>query len=366
MLLKSYRFPALFALTCIGQAFGGSLFGSDGGIVVANRGAGSISVIDVATSAVTNVPLPVAANTPEPMYVVHSPGNGMVFVGDRANNRVVAFDTATFSTTVSVPTGSGVFHMWGKPSTGELWVNNDIDNTVTAINMNTLKVAGSFATPADLTAMGGKPHDVILDPNGPFAYQSIVGTSGANDFIVKYNTDTFAELERIAVGKDPHVSLSAAHDKLYVPVQGAGEVVVVNRSDLSPITTLAIPNAHGAVHTSDGSVFYTTNIAGGGTDAVFAIDTASDTVLSVVDTTFGGVHNLALSPDGTRLFVTHSGATSAQVSILDASDPGNLTLLGTVDAGLNPFGIATVPEPSSTFLLSLAAIVIGIRQRRQR
>lgn len=335
--------------------------GPDGGIVVANRGSGSISVIDVATNGVMTYLLPAGNNTPEPMYVVHSPNNNTVFVGDRANDRVVAFDAMTFAVNDTIPTGAGIFHMWGEPSTGALWVNNDIDKSVTRINMNNYGVMGTFPTPADLNQMGGKPHDVTLDPNGPYGYVSMVGFSGASDYVLKFDISG-NELERKAVGKDPHLSLSAAHNKLYVPTQGANEVAILDRANLGLLDSVGVPNAHGATHNAAGSVFWTTNIGGGGTDALFAIDTATDMVIGKVSTPFGVPHNLALSPDEKLMYITHSGGASDKVSIVDVSDPENPVYLMSVTTGFNPFGIATIPEPS-TLWLGLVGVA-GLLRRR--
>jgi DNA-binding beta-propeller fold protein YncE len=336
--------------------------GAQGGVVVANRAEGTISVIDTATSSVMNYGLPMGMNTPEPMYVNFYPPTNTVFVGDRANDRVVAFDANTFAVTGMIPTGAGIFHQWGDVGSGRLWVNNDIDNTVTAIDMSTMSVVNTFDTPADLVAMGGKPHDVILDPTGPFGYVSMLGVGGPNDYVVKFSTDTFTEVDRVAVGGDPHLSLSAANNKLYVPQQETGELSSFDRDTLDLISTLPIDNAHGASMTGDGSVFYTTNIAGDGTDALFAIDTATDTVLGMVSTPFGGPHNLALSVDERLIYVTHSGGMSSQVSVIDVSDPTNPIYLSTLAAGLNPFGIATIPEPTTLAIALLG--VAGIARRR--
>ena len=64
-----------------------------GKVVVADRGSGTISVIDVATDQVSaTVALPNDGNTPEPMYVVYSSVAKRVFVGDRGNDQVVVFN----------------------------------------------------------------------------------------------------------------------------------------------------------------------------------------------------------------------------------------------------------------------------------
>jgi DNA-binding beta-propeller fold protein YncE len=41
------------------------------------------------------------------MYVTFSKGSGYVFVGDRANNRVVVFDKDDFSVEATIPAGIG-------------------------------------------------------------------------------------------------------------------------------------------------------------------------------------------------------------------------------------------------------------------
>jgi DNA-binding beta-propeller fold protein YncE len=354
------------------------LVGSKGGVVVANRGSGSISVIDVLTSAVNHVPLPMAAgdNPPEPMYVTYSAINDLVFVGDRANDRVVAFNASDYSVNTTIPVGDGVFHMWSDDNRNQLWVNNDVDKTVTVVNLTTLSVETTFNTPADLNALGGKPHDVILDPNAPLGYISMVDVvdpaNPSADYVVAFNSTTFTEADRQVVGNDPHVSLSAANNLLFVTTQGADGVSVLDRTTLDPVpgSPIAIPNAHGVGMTSPGDIFYTTNISDGGANALYAIDTATFTTTgpgTPDNTSFPTPHNIALSPDNQRLYVTHSGATANKVSVFDVTNLADPVLLGAVDAQLNPFGIATVPaipEPSALLLAAAGVCVLSVFRRR--
>jgi hypothetical protein len=62
-----------------------------------------------------------------------------------------------------------------------------------------------------------------------------------------------------------------------------------------------------------------------------------------VDSPYPVPHNIALSPSGRRLFLTHSGATSDKVTVYRTSrwDP-TPELVGEVTVGLNPFGLAYV------------------------
>ncbi len=195
-------------------------------------------------------------------------------------------------------------------------------------------------------AQGGKPHDVILDPMGDFAFVTVLGLAGDHDFVVKYSTATFEEVGRAPVGQDPHVSLARQNNLLYVPSQNSDVVVVLERGTMEQVAAISVPGAHGAGMARNGKVFYTTNLPGGGADGLFAIDTQSNTVIGAdgVDTPYPVPHNIALTPDAHKLFLTHSGGTADKVTIYTttANDPIPV-LTGEVTVGLNPFGLAYVP-----------------------
>jgi YVTN family beta-propeller protein len=335
-------------------------------IVVTNRGAASISVIDAADHSVVHYPLPAGNAVAEPMYPAFSPASQRLYVGDRGNNRVVMFDAHDYSVLGAIPVGAGVFHMWADASHEQLWVNNDVDKSISIINTSTNSVITTIPTPTDLNDLGGKPHDVILDPTAPFAYVTMIGVTGANDYVVKYSTETFLEVDRAAVGKDPHVSLAATNNLLYVPTQNANEVRVLDRGTLDFVTSIPIANAHGAGMLPDGSRFYTTNIAGGGLNGLLSINTATNTVIDSDSTSFGMPHNIAVSPDRTELFLTHSGASSTAVSIFDlagAGSPDNPVFSDSVSVQSNPWGIVAftvVPEPNTLALVALTLAMIAL------
>ena len=317
---------------------------SNGKIVVANRASGSISVIDVRRDVVSGTyNLPAGIATPEPMYVVYVNQTRQVFVGDRANNRVVVYDARSFDLIGTVDVGAGVFHMWADQRAKQLWVNNDIDNTTSVIDPRSLSVIATVPTPADLVAMGGKPHDVILDHLGRFAYVSVLGLIGSNDYVVKFNTRTFQEVGRAAVGKDPHLSLTWRNKYLYVPCQGNDAVYVLKRYDLSLDKIVPAPGAHGAGMLWSGKTFYTTNLPGGGMNGLIALDTRSNEVIGTSNTPYPVPHNIAVTRNGHKLYLTHSGGTSDKVTVYSISSSNPLPAYQKeITVELNPFGLTYV------------------------
>ncbi len=339
-------------------------------MVVANRAAGTISVIDVATNSVVNTVALPGANAPEPMYVTYNPENDAVLVGDRANNQIAVFNARTFAPLPAIPAGDGVFHMSANRSIGQFWVNNDVDDTVTVIDSQTLAPITTIALPADLVADGGTPHDIHLDPIESAAFITMIGLTGGNSVVLKYSTNTFTELDRETVGGAAHMALSPNHNELFVLNQGADEVEVRSRATLDLLDTIIAPNPHGESQLTDGTYLYSTNISDGGTDGLLTIDTATNTLVDTDDTNFPTPHNIALSPDNMFLYVTHSGATADKVSIFSLADPANPSLLTEVTAGLNPFGIGAVPdlavpEPITATLSLMGLGVVGLATRRR-
>lgn len=316
--------------------------GNSGDIVVANRNSGSISVIDTKTDEVTGTyQLPASPNTPEPMYVVYVKRGDRVFVGDRANNQVVVFKASDYSVETTIPVGQGVFHMWADRVGKQLWVNNDIDKTTSVIDLHSLQVIAIVPTPADLVSMGGIPHDVFLGPLGKIAYVSVVGVSGTSDYVVQFSTRTFQETGRAAVGKDPHLSIPLISRYLYVPCQNSDAVFVLNRFNMNVVETISVPGAHGAMMTTNGKVFYTTNLPGGGTNGLYAIKTRNNQILGSTNTPYSVPHNIALNNSSRKLYLTHSGGTSDKVTVYEISNHNPIPVyLKEITVGQNPFGLS--------------------------
>ena len=313
-------------------------------VVIANRASSSISVIDSDQNTVLSTHA--MPDDGEPMYAVYNSSNRTVLVGDY-NGKVVAFDAVTFDATGQADAGAGVFHMWISPDNQQLWVNNELDRNISVINPNTLQTIATVDLPTDLYDAGYKPHDVIVMPDNSAAFVTLIGSNG-EDYVLKYDAATFEETARATVGADPHVSLTSANDKLYVASQVSSEVKVLNRSDLSEVTTVNIPNAHGLGMNTDGTYLYVGNISEGGANATYTLDLSNNTLVGApVDAPFSVPHNYAVSNNNDQLFLTHSGPND-QVSVYDLSPTPSLVTTITVEN--NPFGLVAYSVITTTEL----------------
>ncbi|MGJ3246510.1 MAG: beta-propeller fold lactonase family protein [Elainellaceae cyanobacterium] len=285
------------------------------------------------------------------MYISYLNRTNEVAVADRANNQLVFFDRTTYDVTGTTPTGAGNFHMWVDLKETQLWVVNDTDNALTVIDPNTKTEIERINLSEKGIGSNARPHDVILDPTGQYAYVTIIQDDNPDaDQLLKIDTQTFAIVDSAAVGKDPHVSLAPEHNLLYVLSQDSDRIDIFDRREnkLEQVGSIDQPGAHGVIASPDGQYFYTTNLPGGGNNGVFVIDATTNTIVGDrdgVDTPFPVPHNVSITNDGSRLFVTHSGSNANAISIYSLDEPTLPVWEASVNGqGVNPFGIAYAPS----------------------
>jgi DNA-binding beta-propeller fold protein YncE len=331
-LLAAVGAAAAMSVTLPGPAEGRA---RDGDIVVANRGSANLSVINTETLSVRTISLPTAAPA-EPMYVNHWAAGGVVFVGDRANNQVLVLDDEDYTLVDTIAVGARPFHQWIERNGRQLWVVGDVSDTVTVVDPVQRAAIKTIPLPADLAARGGSPHDVFVD--GQYAFVSVLGLSDGTGVVLRYSTRTFTETGRIATGGDPHLFIRSA--ALYVESQAGSRISAYHPQTLRQLGSAAVPSSHGIWVTNTGHVL-TTNIAGGGTDAVWRLDRHLGAVSAVASTAFPTPHNLAVDGPERQLFVTHSGPTANRVTVFALTGAG-FGAATSVTVGTNPFGIGLV------------------------
>jgi YVTN family beta-propeller protein len=318
-------------------------------MLVANRGAGTVSVVDTVTDQVVQtITINSGANAPVVGYVVYSQALNRIYVGDEANNRVVILDGTSFSQLGILPTVSDVFHMWLNGQ--QLWVVDRTDQSVLVFDLNTNTRLARVPVPADLVGGGGAPHDVVAE--GTSAYVTVVGLTGP-DVVVRFDATTaFQELGRAFVGDDPHVFLHPTLRRLYVACQETDNVFVLDRDTMGQIDVVPVLGGHGVFIPPQGGELYVTNfpshvpggLPGPGATGIFVVNLSNNTPAGGVVTPRTGPHNLAGTPDGNKLYVTHTNG-QANVTVYDISGANGIPVFSKdITVGSNPFGIAYFPR----------------------
>ncbi len=164
-----------------------------GSVVVANRGGGTISVIDAASDdVVRTAPLPHAGAPAEPMYVAADPVSQRFFVGDRANDRVVAHESRSLEPVGEIAAGDGVFHISATPESRRLWVVNDTAQQISVLDMDTLSPLTSFdtpfATPHNIAVSADQSKLYLTDSGAQATQVSIFASTGPDGVPVLIDT----------------------------------------------------------------------------------------------------------------------------------------------------------------------------------
>lgn len=291
---------------------------------VANRGDGTVSVVDTRTNAVVETvpvgtdPLGVAVSPlGERVYVANQVMSGTVSVIDAATNTVV--DTLTVG---REPTGLAVKY----PGT-KLYVANRIDKTVSVIDLAT----GDELGPIDV---GNNPLGVAVNPAGTPAY---VVNKGSNTVSV-IDTNFDEVIATVDVGNDPqHVAVHPNGRWVYVTNTSNASVTVIDAASNAAATTIPVgTNPEGLALLPSGLRMY---VANEGPDTVSVIDTSTNTVVNTIDVGTNP-NDVAVTPDGTKVFVTNRAART--VSVIDVATE---TVVATVDVGFTPVGLGVFIRP---------------------
>jgi uncharacterized protein (TIGR03437 family) len=135
-----------------------------------------------------------------------------------------------------------------------------------------------------------------------------------------------------------------AQGRAYTANFGSNNLSVIDTSSNTVVATVPLGNQPNSVAlTPDGTRAYVTN---GGGD-VWVISTSTNAVLAKV--VVGGYPSgIAITPDGTRAYVTKDNANA--VAVIDTSSN---TVIATMNAGTAPGGVAIAPDGKHAYVASV-------------
>ena len=266
-------------------------------------GGGSLSVIATAN----NTAVATIAVGEYSMGAVFHPNANRAYVANYQSGTVSVINTSTDAvvTTIKLASGTGTspVDLAISADGSRLYTANFRGNSVSVINTATNQVAASIP-------VGAGPRGVAVSPDGTRIYV----TNYAGESVSVISTVTNQVTDTIAVGPYPNgVAFSPDGSRAYIVNENDGTVSIIDTSTKQVTATISAGNggfARRIVLSPDGGFLYTTNSGPQGT--VVVIDTVSNQIVATVAVQ-ANPETLAISRDGTRLYVANSSSNTVSV-----------------------------------------------------
>ena len=160
-----------------------------------------------------------------------------------------------------------------------------------------------------LALAAGKKQPPLATRSSPIAIthddEFVWSVNPDNDSVSVFNvtSDQNAKVAEITVGKEPWcVAVTPDDEKVYVANMAGGTVSVISTVGKAVVRTIKVgTEPFGCALTPDGRTLYVANQS---SDTVSVIDTKRDRVVETIDGVGAKPHGIAISADGSRVFVT--------------------------------------------------------------
>jgi YVTN family beta-propeller protein len=269
------------------------------------------------------------------------------------------------------PSRSGEVPFSGNPSRKKFYVTNQGCDVITIIDQETglpMRYIPVGSAPAIES-----PHALRLSPDGQYWY--VCFSNGG--YLEKYRASDDAFVGRILLGSNPSSAFGSWNTFAITPdsrfayvvhwdPQGAGRIVRVDLQNMqltNVYNSSIFSSTHGSAVSPDGNTLYVTTTMG---NFIYKIDITDPANIDVEQVIIDGVsvvpvpnnsengHEIAISPDGTKYFITCQGTNNVRVFDI-ATD----ALIATIPVGVypqeislsatTPYGYVSCMEDTATY-----------------
>lgn len=307
-----------------------------GTVVISNGKDGTLSIVEANLGgSMKTIEVPWDTSTMKaPVLVDVEAVNGVIYVSDSANDRVVAFNSASHEVIAIIPTGSSPTELTSDARGSQLWVANAMDNTIIVIDLAfnvPIRSIEAFDPEGVLDFGNNIVNDVLLSPSGDAGYATYTGDGG---LLVRYNSNGNIEAYTTEIGNEARLSASFRFNCLYSPSTSSNALEILYNQDLTNEGFADIDSPYDAVSSVDGRYIYISSTTN---NAIRTFDVANNVLLDdVVATSIQKPFKMAHTGD--RLFVAHG--ESDQISVFSVSNSYPIPVeIANVNVGQNPIGI---------------------------
>lgn len=271
---------------------------------ITNRSTGTVTVYDTVKNTVVGTYQVGAA----PDGIAVKADGTRIYVSSSTNNTVTVIDTATGATkkTIAIanPTAIAI-----NPSGSTVYVASGTAGTISKISTTYNTVSSSVVK----LPVGYKPTELVVSPDGTKIYvASAKATGGGNISVFSSSATTTTTITDIA-GAPTGLAISKTYPRLFVS-DAAGGVTVIDTTARTAVTrNMGVALSGIAISNDSSAVMVTSN-----TGLLAALSSTDGATLGVTtirstSTPMSVQPGVALSPDGTKMFVTDYDTDSVHV-----------------------------------------------------
>lgn len=246
-----------------------------------------------------------------------------------------------------IPVGVRPHSVAVSPDGTRLYVTNFGDSSVSVVDAYGEAVVASHP-------VGESPYGVAVSPDGTDLYVAATGPSTVTQYSV--SGDDLVQDGSILPADDrskrPYGMAVGPDGRVYVTLALSDTVLVTDRflKNLTSISDIDFPVA--VAVTKDNARIYATNYF---SKSVSVIDTSGKAALAKISVGIDP-YGVAVSPDGTRLYVTHFPGTGS-VSVVDVAGQ---TVVSTILVGDGPRGVAVSPDGTRLYVTNFFADSLSV------
>jgi PQQ-dependent catabolism-associated beta-propeller protein len=293
---------------------------------VSNEFGGDVAIIDVAAGRIVGR-VPVGpAGTARPRGLALSPDGKMLFAAvtdasygqNEAGRRwqfIAAIDIATGRITARYVCGSDPERMALTPDGRRLYCSNEDASGASVLDVATGRVIATVPT-------GIEPEGVAVSPDGRWVYV----TAETSNTITVIDSRTNRAVKNFVVGARPRIVVfSPDGRRAYATAEAGGTLTVIDPALARPVRAIMLGTDSkpvGAAVSPDGRTVY---VAGGRCNCIFAVDSATFKVTTVVQRMGRRPWGVAVTADGKKIYTANG--RSDDVTVIDAA---SLRVIGTV------------------------------------